>query len=83
MKNAVTLSSIEAESRLVVAPIGCVPLAIVPLGGNPVTWLNKMQRVVTRSSIEAEYRSMAHTTLGMLWVCSLLQDTVIDIPTLM
>ena len=39
-----------------------------------------MQNVVARSSVEAEYRAMAHTASKMLWVPSLLCDFGVDIP---
>jgi hypothetical protein len=51
------------------------------VGGNLVTWRSKKQNVISRSSAEAEYRAMAHTASEMLWVCSLLRDLGIDIPT--
>ena len=35
------------------------------VGGNIVTWRNKKQNVVSRSSAKAEYRSMAQTACEM------------------
>ncbi|XP_052481179.1 uncharacterized mitochondrial protein AtMg00810-like [Gossypium raimondii] len=32
------------------------------LGGNPVSWGFKKQQAVSRSSVEAEYKSLAHAT---------------------
>ena len=42
------------------------------LGGNLVSWSSRKQRVVARSSTEAEYRSMAQVTTDVLWLRSLL-----------
>jgi len=42
------------------------------VGGNLVTWRSKKQDVVSRSSAEAEYRVMAHTTCEMVWLKNLL-----------
>ncbi|KAL0419427.1 UNVERIFIED_CONTAM: Retrovirus-related Pol polyprotein from transposon RE2 [Sesamum radiatum] len=36
------------------------------VGGNLVTWRSKKQTTVARSSVEAEYRAMAHTTSEIL-----------------
>ena len=36
------------------------------VGGNLVSWKSKKQSVVARSSAEAEYRAMAHTTCELL-----------------
>ena len=44
------------------------------VGGNLVTWKNKKQKVVTRSSAEAEYRGMAHRVCELLWIRTLLFD---------
>nr|CAD1835983.1 unnamed protein product [Ananas comosus var. bracteatus] len=50
----------------------------VMLGGCPISWKTKKQTVVSRSSAEAEYRSMAATTSELLWLRSLLQSLGID-----
>ncbi|XP_052481122.1 secreted RxLR effector protein 161-like [Gossypium raimondii] len=44
------------------------------LGGNPVSWSSKKQHVVSRSTAEAEYRSVAHVTAEMTWIQSLLTE---------
>ncbi|KAJ9535774.1 hypothetical protein OSB04_un001074 [Centaurea solstitialis] len=44
------------------------------VGGNLVTWRSKKQHVVSRSSAEAEFRSMALGICEALWLKRLLQD---------
>uniref|UniRef100_A0A2N9H2N5 Uncharacterized protein n=1 Tax=Fagus sylvatica TaxID=28930 RepID=A0A2N9H2N5_FAGSY len=44
------------------------------IGGNLVTWKSKKQSVVARSSAEAEYRAMAHTTCELTWLRTVLQE---------
>lgn len=53
---------------------------VVFLGSNPISWSSKKQKAVSRSSTEAEYRAVAHTTAELCWVQSLLQELKVQIP---
>ncbi|RVW73995.1 Retrovirus-related Pol polyprotein from transposon RE1 [Vitis vinifera] len=44
------------------------------VGGNLMTWTSKKQNVVTRSSVEAEFRGMTFGLCEALWLRLLLQD---------
>ena len=44
------------------------------LGDNLISWRSKKQNVVSRSSAEAEYRSMASTCCEITWLFFLLED---------
>ena len=37
------------------------------VGSNLATWKSKKQTVVSRSSTEAKYRAIAHTTCELIW----------------
>ena len=48
--------------------------AAVYFGPNLISWWPRKQPVVARSSTEAEYRSLAHTTAELLWLQTLLLE---------
>eukprot|EP00268_Persea_americana_P025822 TRINITY_DN25195_c0_g2_i1.p1 TRINITY_DN25195_c0_g2~~TRINITY_DN25195_c0_g2_i1.p1 ORF type:complete len:278 (+),score=33.22 TRINITY_DN25195_c0_g2_i1:2074-2907(+) len=51
------------------------------LGCYPVSWSAKKQSTVARSSAEAEYRSLAHTAAELSWICMLLRDLRVFLPS--
>jgi len=46
----------------------------VYLGSNLISWSSRKQPTVSRSSTEAEYKSVANTAAEVLWIRSLLQE---------
>ncbi|XP_028064009.1 uncharacterized protein LOC114267200 [Camellia sinensis] len=52
------------------------------LGSNLISWSAKKQATVSRSFIEAEYRSLAHTAVELTWIGMLLHDLCIVSPTI-
>ncbi|XP_026387812.1 uncharacterized protein LOC113282888 [Papaver somniferum] len=44
------------------------------LGGSPISWKTKKQHTMSRSSAEAEYRSVAHTCSELTWLKALLKS---------
>lgn len=47
---------------------------IVYLGINPISWQSKKQSSVSMSSIEVEYKALAHIAANIAWVRQLLKD---------
>nr|KYP66022.1 Retrovirus-related Pol polyprotein from transposon TNT 1-94 [Cajanus cajan] len=47
---------------------------LVQLGQSPISWKTKKQQTVSRSSAEAEYRSMATTTCELKWLKGILSN---------
>jgi len=47
---------------------------VVYLGSNPIAWLSKKQKVVSRSSTEGEYHSTAATLAELKWIQNLLTE---------
>nr|KYP44486.1 Retrovirus-related Pol polyprotein from transposon TNT 1-94 [Cajanus cajan] len=52
---------------------------VIYLGANPISWSSKKQQAVSRSTTEAEYRSIAAITAEMTWLKNLLYE--LHIPT--
>jgi histone deacetylase 1/2 len=52
----------------------------VYLGDNLISWTTRKQATVSRSSTEAEYKSLANATAEILWVQKLLQELRIQHP---
>ena len=44
------------------------------IGGNIVTWRSKKQVVVTKSSVEAEYKAITHGVYELMWLQILLSE---------
>ena len=51
------------------------------LGPNLVSWSSKKQSVVSRSSVEAEYRALAHAASEVVWIKSLLAELQVQLST--
>ncbi|XP_070044865.1 uncharacterized mitochondrial protein AtMg00810-like [Nicotiana tomentosiformis] len=51
----------------------------IKLGESLISWKAKKQNTISRSSVEAEYRSMAHTVAELVWLSGLLRELQIDL----
>uniref|UniRef100_A0A2N9GYZ6 Reverse transcriptase Ty1/copia-type domain-containing protein n=1 Tax=Fagus sylvatica TaxID=28930 RepID=A0A2N9GYZ6_FAGSY len=54
---------------------------VIFLGNNPITWLSKKQHTVSRSSTEAEYRSLATGATELAWLRQVLCDLQLYLPS--
>ncbi|CAA7024509.1 unnamed protein product [Microthlaspi erraticum] len=54
---------------------------IIYLGTHPISWSAKKQKGVARSSTEAEYRAVANAVAKLRWVCNILTELGIELPT--
>lgn len=50
------------------------------LGDSLVSWKTKKQKTTSKSSTEAEYRCMSHTTSEIVWLSGVLEDLGFNVP---
>jgi hypothetical protein len=50
------------------------------LGTNLISWSVRKQPIVSRSSIEAEYKAAANTTVEVMWIQTLLMEIGVPCP---
>jgi hypothetical protein len=53
---------------------------VVFMGSNLVSWSGKKQPTISRSSTEAEYKSMTNATTELMWVQALLRELRVSSP---
>ena len=72
----VILIQTEQEMSMIGALQQVTPFFLAPL----ISWKSKKQEVVSRSSTEAEYRAISHTTTEIIWLRWLLRDLGVLVP---
>ncbi|KAL0423307.1 UNVERIFIED_CONTAM: Retrovirus-related Pol polyprotein from transposon RE1 [Sesamum radiatum] len=81
---------LQASSSLRTMVLSCLLLTLIAiwrsvtgfcifLGSSLISWKTKKQASVSRSSAEAEYRSMGSTVCELLWISYLLHEFQIDL----
>ncbi|KAL0457046.1 UNVERIFIED_CONTAM: Retrovirus-related Pol polyprotein from transposon RE1, partial [Sesamum latifolium] len=50
------------------------------LGSTPMSWKTRKQATVSKSTADAEYRSLASTVCELIWVNYFLQDLKVSVP---
>jgi histone deacetylase 1/2 len=53
---------------------------ILFLGSHPISWSSKKQRVIAKSSTEAEYRALSMAASELCWVQNLLRELRVSTP---
>ncbi|KAA3480012.1 hypothetical protein EPI10_020476 [Gossypium australe] len=48
-------------------------------GGNLISWSSRKQQVVSKSIAEAEYRSLAHAIVELIWLQALLKELRVNV----
>lgn len=55
---------------------------LIKFGSSPISWKSKKQSTISRSSAEAEYRSLASTVAKIVWLVGLLTALDVKVPLL-
>ena len=49
------------------------------LGGNLITWSSRKQKVVAKSSTEAEYRALSSAATDLVWIQNILTEIGVNL----